>query len=365
MIPFLSLKAVNVPYEERICQKVQEVIQSGWYVLGTEVENFEKEFAAYCGVNYAVGVGNGLEALSLIIKAYGFGQGDEIIVPANTYIASILAVSVNGAEPILVEPDIATYNIDPKLIEEKITTRTKAILVVHLYGNIVDMKPIWRLAQKYGLKVIEDAAQAHGALYDGRKVGRLGDAAGFSFYPTKNLGALGDAGAITTNDESLYKKIVALRNYGSFKKYENIYQGVNSRLDEMQAAILRIKLPHLDDENEQRRLIAEYYCGNIKNDSVTLPVIKNRDSHVWHVFAIRCKQRDDFQQYLLAHNIGSLVHYPIPPHKQQAYKEWNSHSYPISEKIHQEIISLPMSPVLAMDDVAYVVNIINQYKEKG
>lgn len=362
MIPFLSLKANNLPYEKMICRKLEEIVRSGWYVLGEEVEQFEKEFSAYCGTKYVVGVGNGLDALTLIIKAYGFGQGDEIIVPANTYIASILAISANGAEPVLVEPDIHTYNIDPALIEEKITSKTKAILAVHLYGQTVDMAPIWRLAQKYDLKVIEDAAQAHGASYDGRKVGNLGDAAGFSFYPTKNLGALGDAGAVTTNDAEIYQKILALRNYGSFKKYENIYKGVNSRLDEMQAAVLRVKLPYLERENDERCALADYYCAHIKNKKIVLPHIRNRENHVWHVFVVLCRERDDFQQYLFTHGIGSLVHYPLPPHKQQAYQEWNQCSYPVSEKIHKEIISLPMSPQMTMMDREYIVNVINQYE---
>ena len=300
MISFLDLKAVNEQYITEIEKVLHKVIKSGWYILGTEVELFEKEFAEYCGTEHCIGVANGLDALTIILKAYGIGEGDEVIVPSNTYIASVLSVSANGADPILVEPDIASYNIDPKKIEEKITSRTKAILAVHLYGQSADMNAINQIAEKYDLKVIEDAAQAHGATYTGKRTGNLGNAAGFSFYPGKNLGALGDAGAITTNDGQLAEKIRALRNYGSHVKYENLYKGVNSRLDEIQAAILRIKLKELDRENERRREIATYYLNHINNSKIILPKIVNRDlsSHVWHLFVVRTKEREKLQSYL-------------------------------------------------------------------
>ena len=297
------------------------------------------------------------------MKAYGIGEGDEVIVPSNTYIASVLSVSANGADPILVEPDIASYNIDPKKIEEKITSRTKAILAVHLYGQSADMNAINQIAEKYNLKVIEDAAQAHGATYTGKRTGNLGNAAGFSFYPGKNLGALGDAGAITTNDGQLAEKIRALRNYGSHVKYENLYKGVNSRLDEIQAAILRIKLKELDRENERRREIATYYLNHINNSKIILPKIVNRDlsSHVWHLFVVRTKEREKLQSYLKEKGIQTLIHYPVPPHKQQAYKEWSNLSYPISEQIHNEELSLPISPVQSIETTRKIVEVINSF----
>ena len=299
--------------------------------------------------------------LNLIIRAYGFGTGDKIIVPANTYIASILAISENGCTPVLVEPDIETYNINPDLIEEKITDKTKAILVVHLDGQAVQMEKIWALAKKYNLKVIEDSAQAHGAYYQGKRVGNLGDASGFSFYPGKNLGCMGDGGAVTTNDDELAEKIRALRNYGSHIKYKNLFKGVNSRLDEMQAGILDVKLPHLDKDNLRRREIAKYYRENIKNEKIILPKAYDEKAHVWHVFAIRTKNRDEFQKYLTENNIQTLIHYPTPPHKQEAYKEWNNLSYPITEEIHKTILSLPISPVMTDEEVKKVVEVINKY----
>lgn len=363
MIPFLDLKAVNDQYITEIEKVLHKVIKSGWYILGTEVDLFEKEFAEYCGTEHCIGVANGLDALTIILKAYEIGEGDEVIVPSNTYIASILSVSANGAVPILVEPDIASYNIDPKKIEEKITSRTKAILAVHLYGQAADMSAINQIAEKYDLKVIEDAAQAHGAIYNGSRAGNLGNAAGFSFYPGKNLGALGDAGAITTNDGQLAEKIRALRNYGSHVKYENLYKGVNSRLDEIQAAILRIKLKDLDRENERRREIATFYLDHINNSKIILPKIVNRDinSHVWHLFVIRTKERGKLQSYLKEKGIQTLIHYPVPPHKQQAYKEWSNLSYPISEQIHNEELSLPISPVQLLEDTNRIVEVINSF----
>jgi len=365
MIKFLDLHKINEQYREEIDTRIKKVLDSGWYLLGKEDEIFEEHFAQYCGTKYCVGCGNGLDALTLIIKAYGFGKGDEIIVPANTYIASILSISYNGCTPILVEPDIKTYNINPDLIEEKITEKTKAIMVVHLYGQAVQMDKIWALAKKYNLKVIEDSAQGHGAGVningDFRRVGNLGDASGFSFYPGKNLGCLGDGGAVTTNDKELADKIRALRNYGSSVKYHNIYQGVNSRLDEIQAAILDVKLPHLDKDNQRRRNIANYYLENIKNDKIILRKSYSEKANVWHVFPVRTKNRDEFQQYLKENEIQTLIHYPIPPHKQPCYKEWNNLSLPVTEEIHNTIISLPISPVMTDDEAEKVVDVINKY----
>lgn len=363
MIPFLDLKKINNQYTKELEEAASRVINSGWYISGTEVEEFEKEFAAYCGNKHCIGVSNGLDALKLILKGYDIGVGDEVIVPSNTYIASILAISEVGATPILVEPDIKTYNVDHNLIETKITKDTKAILVVHLYGLTAEMKPILEIAKKYNLKVIEDAAQAHGAIYDGKRTGNLGDAAGFSFYPGKNLGALGDAGAITTNDDLLAEKLRSLRNYGSYKKYENIYKGYNHRLDEMQAALLRVKLPYLDVENAKRRKIANLYLENIRNKQITLPrLLVPQEQHVWHVFTVRTKKREEFQGFLLEHGIQTIIHYPIPPHKQIAYCEWNNINYPISEEIHRTIISLPISSVQTDEETFKTISVINSYR---
>lgn len=361
MIPFLDLKKINAQYKDEIKNKINNVLDSGWYLLGEQNKQFEENFAKYCGAKYCIGCANGLDALRLIIKAYGFGKGDEIIAPANTYIASILAITDNGCTPVLVEPDLDTYNINPDLIEAKITDKTKAILVVHLYGQAVQMEKIWALAKKYNLKIIEDSAQAHGAYYKDKRVGNLGDASGFSFYPGKNLGALGDGGAVTTNDEELAKKIRALGNYGSHKKYENIYQGFNSRLDEIQAAILDVKLKYLDNDNDRRKEIAQYYIKNIKNPFVILPKMYDAKAHVWHVFALRVKDRERFQRYLNDNGIQTIIHYPIPPHKQECYKELNYLSLPITEKIHNEIISIPISSVMSNDEVDMVVEVINKF----
>ena len=362
MIKFLDLEKINNRFRAEIDTRIKTILDKGWYLQGDENKKFAQNFADYCGVKHAWGVANGLDALTLIIRAYGFGAGDEIIVPSNTYIASILAISQNGATPVLVEPDINTYNINPDLIEEKITPRTKAIMVVHLYGQAVQMEKIWQLAQKYKLKVIEDAAQGHGAEYQGRRTGNLSDAAGFSFYPGKNLGCLGDGGAVTTNDEELYNKIKALANYGSDVKYHNLYKGVNSRLDEIQAAVLDVKLKYLDADNQKRRQISEYYRQNIKNPLITLPQTYDEKAHVWHVFAVRTPERERFQKYLTDNGVQTLIHYPTPPHKQPAYAEWNTRSYPISEKIHNEIISLPISPVMTDAEIQQLVDIINDYK---
>ena len=367
-IPFLDLKAVNMQYFNEYEKAFDEVVRSGWYIQGNECKEFEKEFAVYCGTKHAIGVANGLDALILILRAYiemGIMQkGDEVIVPANTYIASILAISENGLVPVLVEPDIKSYNIDPKLIEEKITSKTRAIMAVHLYGQVADMDPINQIAKKHNLKVIEDSAQAHGAYYNDKRTGNIGDASGFSFYPGKNLGALGDGGAVTTNDDELASIIRALGNYGSHKKYENLYKGVNSRLDEMQAAMLRVKLKNLDMDTSKRKEVAEYYLKNIKNSKIVLPYIENLDSHVWHLFVIRTDERDKLQKYLLENGVQTMIHYPIPPHKQQAYKEWNHLFFEVTESIHQRVLSLPLSSVLKIDDAKKIVDLINAFGDK-
>ena len=363
MIKFLDLKKINKQYENELIKVCQKVMEGGWYILGKEVEKFEEEFAEFCGTKYSIGVGSGLDALKLIIRGYKelgvFKNSDEIIVPANTYIASILAISEEELTPILVEPKIDTYLIDSDKIEEKITSKTKAIMVVHLYGQACEMDKIYKIAKKYNLKIIEDSAQAHGAFYKNKRVGNLGDASGFSFYPGKNLGALGDGGAITTNDKNLMEVVRALRNYGSNKKYENLYKGYNSRLDEIQAAMLRIKLKYLNKENKKRKEIANLYLEKIKNEKIVLPKVIT-DS-VWHLFVIRNKKRDKLQKYLSRNGIQTLIHYPIPPHKQKAYKEWNNISLPITKKIHNEVLSLPISPVHKRDEILKIVNIINRF----
>ena len=362
MINFLDLKKINNRFRNEIDSRIAKILDKGWYLQGEENEIFSNNFAQFCGTKYALGVANGLDALNLIIKASGFGVGDEIIVPANTYIATILAISQNGCTHVLVEPDINTYNINPDLIEEKITPKTKAIMVVHLYGQAVQMQKIWDLAKKYNLKVFEDSAQAHGAIYQNKRVGNLSDASAFSFYPGKNLGCMGDGGAITTNDEELFKKIKAIANYGSDRKYHHIYKGVNSRLDEIQAAVLDIKLKHLDDDNQKRREISKYYRGNIKNEKIILPETYDEKAHVWHVFTLRTKNRDEFQEYLKNNGIQTIIHYPTPPHKQGAYKEWNNLSYPITEEIHKTIISIPISPVMEENEIKKVVEVVNDYR---
>ncbi len=373
MIKFYDLQAINAQYKDELKHVAAEVIDSGWYLLGERVNQFETNLAKYIGVKHAIGVANGLDALRLILKAYfdmGIMQeGDEVIVPANTYIATILAITDNRLKPVLVEPDINTYNFDISLIEQHITPRTRAIMVVHLYGQVCWSEELEAIAKKHNLKIIEDNAQAIGAEWNGLKTGALGDAAGFSFYPGKNLGALGDAGAVTTNDCELAKAVRAIANYGSKVKYQNEYQGLNSRLDEMQAGFLDVKLKYLDAENQRRIEIARYYCENIKNKTIILPStidqspITNHQSlnHVWHLFVIRTSQRDKLQKHLSENGIQTLIHYPIPPHKQQAYKKWNNQSFPITEKIHQEILSLPISPVLSMDETQYIVEIINKF----
>lgn len=361
MIRFLDLQKINDRFRAEIDSIIKAVLDSGWYLDGVENENFARNFATFCGTKFALGVANGLDAINLIIRAYGFGANDEIIVPSNTYIATILAVSQNGCTPVLVEPDIDTYNINPDLIESKITPKTKAIIVVHLYGQAVQMQKIWELAQKYNLKIIEDCAQAHGAIYQGKRVGNLGDAGAFSFYPGKNLGALGDGGGITTNNEALFAKVKAIANYGSDRKYHHIYKGVNSRLDEIQAAILDIKLAHLDADNAKRREIAKIYLESITNPKIILPKVYDENACVWHCFVVRTEKRDEFQAYLSENGVQTIIHYPTPPHKQGAYKEWANHSYPVSEEIHRTIISLPISPVMSDEEVNKVIEVVNGY----
>ena len=365
MIPFFDLKSVNARRREELLRAVTDVVDSGWYILGEKLKDFEKEFSSYCRVQHTIGTGNGLDALSLIIHGYKelglFKEGDEILVPANTYIATILAITANRLVPILVEPDIETYNIDTRLLEEKITKKTKAILVVHLYGQVGYSDEMQSIADIHGLKIIEDSAQAAGASYHGRKTGSLGNAGGISFYPSKNLGALGDAGAVTTNDPALADAVRALANYGSHQKYRNLYKGVNSRLDEMQAAVLSVKLKYLDDENSERRAIVKKYLNGIKNDTLILPRFGNEESHVWHLFVVRTKERDAFQSYLREQGIETLIHYPVPPHKQLAYEEWSDQSYPITEDIHNTIISLPLYPGMSDDAIERVIAACNAY----
>lgn len=363
MVPFLDLKNINLRYEAEFKTALNDVLNSGWFILGNQVQQFEKEFAAYCGVKNCVGVANGLDALILILEAYKelglVNEGDEVIVPSNTYIASILAISKAGLQPVLVEPDIQTYLLDANYIEQHITSRTKAILPVHLYGQLCDMEAINKVAAKHSLKVIEDSAQSHGAIQNSKRSGNLGDASGFSFYPGKNLGALGDGGAVTTNDDDLAEAIKALRNYGSHRKYENLFKGINSRLDELQAAFLRVKLKSLDDIVERRRRAAQFYLNTITNSKIILPYVIAPESHVWHLFVVRTENRSGLQQYLTGHKIQTVIHYPIPPHKQQAYKEWKDDAYPISEQMHKEVISLPLSEVISdaqLQEVAERVN---------
>jgi len=367
MIPFLDLKKINQSFPEEIIENISEVMKSGWYILGEKVMAFENEFSKYCGVKETIGTANGLDALTLIFRAYKelgvMKDGDEVLVPSNTYIASILSITENNLAPILVEPDIESYNINENLIEEKITENTKAIMIVHLYGQVAFTDKIGEIAKFFNLKIIEDSAQAHGAELNGVKTGNFGNASGFSFYPSKNLGCLGDGGAVTTNDPKLAETIRALRNYGSIVKYENKYKGVNSRLDELQAAILSVKLKYLDKENTRRIEIANYYCDNIKNDKIVLSAKFNTNllSHIYHLFVIRTKDRNHLKEYLLDNGIGSDIHYPIPPHKQMAYKEWSNHSYPISEEIHDTVLSIPAGLHLSDGDVEKITTVLNRY----
>tara|TARA_B110000027_G_C16118343_1_gene301412 strand:+ start:1921 stop:3018 length:1098 start_codon:yes stop_codon:yes gene_type:complete len=365
MVKFLDLQKINAQYEQELKEAANRVIDSGWYLMGKEMERFEQNYASFCGVTYALGVANGLDALRLIFKAYiemGVMQkGDEVIVPANTYIASVLAISDNGLVPVFVEPNIDTYNLDNSLVGKAITLKTKAVLAVHLYGQIsIDQKMI-DICKENNLKLIEDGAQSHGAMWHGKSSGSIGDAAGHSFYPGKNLGALGDAGAVTTNDEKLAKVINALRNYGSQVKYENKYQGLNSRLDEIQAAFLNVKLKYIGNDIKARRNVANYYLENIKNPRITLPKVLDWDRHVWHLFIIRTEDRKHLQNYLLGKEIETLIHYPIPPHKQNAYKEYANLNLPIADLIHDEVLSLPISGVMSKENIKKVVDILNKW----
>lgn len=365
MVKFLDMRPMHDKIKNEIMQAIERVYDSNWYILGKEVEKFEEEFATYCGTKYCIGVGNGLEALHLILRGYGIGEGDEVIVPSNTYIATALAVSYAGATPVFVEPDNKTYNIDPTLIESAITDKTKAIMAVHLYGQPCDMDSINEIARKHNLKVIEDNAQSQGATYKGKKTGSLGDAAGISFYPGKNLGALGDAGAITTNDEDLANKIRTLRNYGSNKKYFNEYKGFNSRLDEMQAAVLRVKLRYLDEWNAYRKEVASNYLNKINNKNIILPYVHKDINPVWHQFIIRTNNREDLQKYLEEQGISTMIHYPVPIHKQEAYKEYSDMigRLPIAESIADEILSLPIYPEMSKFDIDKVIESINRYEK--
>tara|TARA_B110000902_G_scaffold247010_1_gene302649 strand:- start:366 stop:1463 length:1098 start_codon:yes stop_codon:yes gene_type:complete len=365
MIKFLDLQKINAQYEQELKEAANSVIDSGWYLMGKELETFEQNYASFCGVKYSLGVSNGLDALRLIFKAYiemgMMKKGDEVIVPANTYIASVLAISDNDLIPVFVEPNMATYNLDNKLIEKAITQKTKAILTVHLYGQISIDQQILDLCSKYNLKLIEDGAQSHGATWNDKISGGIGDAAGHSFYPGKNLGALGDAGAVTTNDQVLAKTIAAIRNYGSEKKYENIYRGLNSRLDEIQAAFLNVKLKYIQKDIEARREVANYYLENIKNPEILLPTMLSEEGHVWHLFVIRTKKRVELQKHLSDNGIQTLIHYPIPPHKQEAYEAYNNLSFPITEQIHEEVLSLPLSAIITKEDMNKIVKVLNDY----
>jgi dTDP-4-amino-4,6-dideoxygalactose transaminase len=366
MIKFLDLQKITAKYADEIHQAVDRVVDSGWYLQGKENEQFEADYSRYIGVKHTVGCANGLDALIWIFRAYvemGVMQpGDEVIVPANTYIASILAISENGLKPVLVEPSIDTYQIDDSLIEAAITPRTKAILIVHLYGQCAYTDRIGQICQAHDLKLVEDNAQAHGCMFGGRKTGSLGDAAGHSFYPGKNLGAFGDAGAITTNDDELARVVRAVANYGSQRKYVFKYCGRNSRLDEIQAAVLGVKLRHLDQDVAIRKDVARRYISGISNPAITTPRVSDWQSHVFHIFTIRCAERDRLQQYLADNGIQTIIHYPIPPHKQECYSEWNSLSFPITEQIHAEELSLPMSPVLTDEEVEQVIRVVNAFK---
>lgn len=372
MIPFLDLKTINSQYRDELIEACTRVIDSGWYIAGNELEQFEKEFAGYCGTKYALGVANGLDALTLTLRAWKelgkLKDGDEVIVPANTFIASVLAVSENNLTPVLVEPAKSSYNLCPINAQAAITSKTRAILPVHLYGQLANMPAIMKIAEEHNLLVLEDSAQAHGAELEGKRAGNWGHASGFSFYPGKNLGALGDAGAITTNDDELAETLKALRNYGSHERYKNLFKGTNSRLDELQAAMLRVKLKHLDEETTRRREIAAAYISGIKSPTIRLPEIEHQAvnveqaySHAWHLFVIRTQYREALQKYLSEQGVQTLIHYPIAPHKQQAYKEWNNQSYPLTELIHREVLSLPISSVMKDEQVNLIIKSINSF----
>ncbi len=374
MIKFLDLQKINARHSVELKEATARVIDSGWYLLGNEVKTFEENYAKYTGTKNCIGVANGLDALRLILRAYVemgiMTEDDEVIVPANTYIASILAITDNRLKPVLVEPDINTHQIDDSLIEAVITPKTRAIMIVHLYGQCAYTEKIGELCKKYNLKLIEDNAQAAGCVYaggsksltQGLKTGSLGDAAGHSFYPGKNLGCLGDGGAVTTDNDELAKVVRSLANYGSGQKYVFEYQGLNSRLDEIQAAILDVKLKYLDADNDKRREVARYYIKNIKHSDIALPIISDWNAHVFHIFTIRTSRRDELQKYLTENGIQTLIHYPIPPHKQKCYGEWNNLLFPITEKIHNEILSLPLSQIMEWSEVETIVDLLNKWK---
>lgn len=367
MINFLDLKNVNSRYQQELKEACARVIDSGWYIMGNELSQFETEFSDYCGVKHVLGVANGLDALILVLDAWKeqgkLKAGDEVIVQANTYIASVLAITQNDLIPVLVEPNPNTYNLCPEIVRAAITKKTKAILPVHLYGQLSPMREIMNIAKEHNLLVLEDCAQAHGAMIDGRKAGNWGDAAAFSFYPGKNLGALGDAGAIATNDDSLAEVVCALRNYGSHKKYENLYQGVNSRLDEIQAAMLRVKLGYLDSDTKRRQEIAARYCTEITHPAVQLPIFDNPESHVWHLFVVQSATREALQSHLQSCDIQTLIHYPIPPHKQKAYNTFNHMTLQVTELLHRQVLSLPMDPTMSEEAVTRVIAAVNGFTE--
>lgn len=367
MVNFLNLKSINNQYRAELIAATTKVIDSGWYLLGEELTSFEKNFAEFCGVEYALGVANGLDALTLVLRSWieagKIKPGDEVIVQANTYIASVLAITANGLVPVLVEPNEETYNLCPTIVREAITSKTKVILPVHLYGQLSPMEELMALAHEYNLLVLEDCAQAHGAEIKGKKAGSWGDAGAFSFYPGKNLGALGDAGAVTSNDPELVETLKALRNYGSHKRYENLYVGVNSRLDEIQAAMLNVKLKYLKHQTERRQDIANQYLQGINTNLVVLPQVKSKQAHVWHLFVIQCVDRCLLQEHLKDAGVQSLIHYPIPPHLQKAYEEYNHLSLPLTEKIHRQVMSLPIDPTMSDSDVAKVIHAVNGFKK--
>lgn len=366
MIKFLDLQKITQKYSQEIHEAVDRVVDSGWYLQGNENEKFEANYSKYIGTKYTVGCANGLDALIWIFRAYiemGVMEvGDEVIVPANTYIASILAISENGLKPVLVEPSIDTYQIDDSKIEPAITAKTKAILIVHLYGQCAYTQKIADICRKYNLKLVEDNAQAHGCIYNGKRTGSLGDAAGHSFYPGKNLGAFGDAGAVTTNDEELADVVRAIANYGSTKKYVFKYMGRNSRLDEIQAVVLNVKLKYLDEDVSIRKMVAKYYIENITNSKIITPLVNDWSSHAFHIFPIRCEKRDELQKYLMDNGVQTIIHYPIPPHKQECYKEWNDLSFPITERIHAEELSLPMSSVITEEKIKKIIELLNNFE---
>lgn len=360
-IPFLDLKLINQAAEQEIIESVTETIKSGWYVLGKKLETFENQFAAYCQAKHCVGVANGLDAISLILKAYDFPIDSEVIVPANTYIASILGILQANLKPVLVEPNPTNYLLDERTVEKHITDKTKAILAVELYGKSSNLPVLRSLADTHKLKLVTDSAQSHGATFSGKATINWVNASAYSFYPTKNLGALGDAGAIITNDDALAERVKYLRNYGSYEKYKFEFPSINSRLDEIQAGILSLKLTYLNKQTERRRQIARRYLQEIENEEITLPPNNSIDDDVWHLFVIRCKHRDELKSYLVAAGIGTDVHYPIPPHKQKALAEFNHHSYPISEQLHREVLSIPMNHTLTEEQINYIISILNAF----